>query len=377
MKRANPPKHESSSSDLDLALLVLALAGLVLNLILLWRHGFGAAALAGCGGGGCDKVLSSRWSVVFDLPVTGGGAAAYVGLMVSIMPRFRLLNRMFLGMIAGAALWFVLVQGLLVGALCQWCMAAHAVALLSLAVGSFRIRQDAGGGSWAGSVAQWTLAGFLAIGLAQVYGPVPERHRLSTVPVSIAAGELDAAPRLGAADAGKRVVEFFDYQCAACSTMAGYLETLIGRYPGQVAVILRPVPLEAACNPGLAPSVEHAGSCAITRTALAVWRANPDGFPEFHRDLLRVGPSAVSSRMARELAIGLLGSERYAEAIKDPWIDQQIRANTAEWRRLSRETPKLPKLLLEGRRIVHGLPSDQEEFLEVMTRELDLPAPEN
>jgi uncharacterized membrane protein len=60
--------------------------------------------------------------------------------------------------------------------------------------------------------------------------------------------------------------------------------------------------------------------------------------------------------------------------LNDLWIDRLIKANITDWTALSRDTPKLPKLMISGKRILHGLPSGPTDFIQVMEKELNLPA---
>jgi hypothetical protein len=147
--------------------------------------------------------------------------------------------------------------------------------------------------------------------------------------------------------------------------MSGFLSGLMRKYPDDIAVVLRPVPLDGSCNPH---ADQHPGSCEMTRIALAVWREEPEAFPGFHAALL-AQPEASA---ARKLAVGLIGADRLDQALADPWIDEVIRGNIAEWRKLSAQTPKLPKLIIKETRILHGLPSGEGDFIRVMGRELGI-----
>jgi uncharacterized membrane protein len=358
---------------LDFIFLTLALLGFAINLLLLVRRFSDAAAgIAGCGGGACEEILASRWSSVFGVPVTVFGAAVYFALMLSLIDCFRRSHAPLLGMIAGAAAWFVFVQVVLVGKLCPWCMAAHGVGIAVLVVGLLR----------SGVVKTafiWSVTAFLAIGLAQVYGPVPATHRIDELPpaaqgrsVSFDGGRImhDSAklPLLGSPGAKHILAEYFDYQCPACRTMAGFLDALVARHPADVAVLLLPVPLERTCNAHVTSGNEHPGSCETARIALAVWRVKRDAFTNFHHALI-ADPSPES---ARRLALEIMPPDRLAAALSDPWIDDLIRADIADWHMFSSTTDKLPKLLVRDKRILHGLPSGEQDFIRVMERELGL-----
>lgn len=378
-----------SNPTLDLLILCFALAGLGTNLILLVRrYSDAAAGIAGCGGGSCDEVLASRWAVVFGIPATGFGVLVYVAVMVAVIAGFRRWLPPLLGIIAGAAFWFTFVQAVLLGKFCLWCLAGHGIGLVVLGLGSmrlcafpplvgaFRIL------TWSGAVT------FVGIGLMQVYGPVPDAHRVedagtvsSQAPVQMRGDgrkvsfnggrksyHVSTLPRLGPVDAPHVMVEYFDYQCAACQKMAGYLVALAAKHPQQVAFLLLPVPLDGACNRHVTPANQHPGSCEISRIALAVWRTKPEAFAAIHKALM-ADPSPES---ARRLAMELMSPEELTTSLADPWIDELIQADLSDWRDFSESNDKLPKLLIRDTRILHGLPSGEADFIRVMEKELEL-----
>lgn len=380
MNRENRP-----TPALDFVILTLALVGFAINLFLLVRrYSDAAAAIAGCGGGSCEEVLASRWSAILGVPVTAFGALVYIGLMSSLAIRFKRLHEPLLGMIAGAACWFVFVQAVLFGKFCPWCMAAHAVGIAVVAFGVIRSRTLES----MKTTARWAVAAFLGIGLAQVCGPVQASHRIDDLPAVTSPGlpstrgqgrkvsfdggrrayDASALPRRGPVDAEHVMVEYFDYQCAACRTMAGYLEAFAAKHPKDVAILLLPVPLDGVCNEHMSAGNQHPGSCEIARSALAVWRLKPEAFPVFHRALI-ADPSPES---AKRLALELVAPAQFAAALSDPWIGELIQSDIADWRAFSKSTDKLPKLLIRDKRILHGLPSGEADFIRVMEKELGL-----
>jgi uncharacterized membrane protein len=376
-------KSESRANGLlEWLVLTLALLGFSINLFLLFRRfSDPTSMIAGCGGGSCAEVLGSRWSSVFGIPVTAFGLMVYAGLMIAMVPRFERGFALFAGMILGAAVWFVFVQFVLIGKICPWCMTAHGVGVLIVILGWLRFGR-------LGDMALWSFFALLGISLSQLYGPVPASHRLDdlsgisapSTPPSKTHGrmtsfddgrksyDIASLPLLGSADAKWVMVEYFDYQCEACQVMSGYLEALIAKHPAGVACILLPMPLDGACNADAPAGNQHPGSCEIARTALGVWRGNPAAFPQFHRELL-ANPGLDN---AKRLAAAIISEERKATEMSDPWTDSLLQANIADWRALSQSTPKLPKLLIRGKRILHGLPSGREDFIRVMEKELGL-----
>jgi uncharacterized membrane protein len=351
--------------------MALVLTGLALNLHLLYRH-TGEGGTAGCGGGPCAQVLASRWSVAFGLPVTAFGALVYLGLMAGPVFRGARPAVPLLGAVLGSAVWFLFVQAVLIGEFCPWCLAAHGVGLAVVWAGSARPPGD---------LLRWGAAAFLVIGLAQVYGPLPATHRMEEGTASAAGRPVRegggdsigaaALPRLGPADARHVMVEYFDYQCPSCRVMSGYLAALVDKHPADICVLLMPVPLDPVCNDSFLPGdVGHPDSCGITRIALAVWRENPDAFPAFHREVL--SNPALTLPDILSLARRQVTRARLDVAMDEPWIDELIAAGIADWVSFSGKTKALPKLLIRDKRVLHGLPSGEAEFIRAVEQELGL-----
>ena len=114
----------------------------------------------------------------------------------------------------------------------------------------------------------------------------------------------------------------------------------------------------------------HAGSCALARIALAVWRVKPEAFYGVHRKFLAGDQTGEPEAM--EWAMKALAGADLEAVLEDPWIDEVIRANVEDWLAMSRNARKLPKLLISDRRILHGLPSGEADFIRVMELELGL-----
>jgi hypothetical protein len=180
-----------------------------------------------------------------------------------------------------------------------------------------------------------------------------------------------ALPRIGKADATRVMVEYFDYRCMACRTMHGYLDALVRKHDGKVAVLVLPVPLERQCNDAMsAADADHPGSCQLARIALAVWRVKPSAFEEIHREFLSNDPPDESGAMA--MATALVPEPELRAAMADPWINDSLRTHILDWGILSGATRKLPKLIIRDGRLLHGLPPGEEEFIRVMESELGL-----
>ena len=372
-------------------MLTLALAGFAINLLLFVRH-LAGDAIAGCGSGSaCGEMLNSRWSRVLGVPVTVFGGLAYLALIFAWVARLRVMLDMCLGLILGAAAWFVFVQAALVGHFCPWCMSAHGIGTVIFLLG-MRL-PAAGGGTLSPLRTIGLAAGCSVIGIAllQWAGPLPVTHRIGGFggtqegigtsihargtgrKVSFDGGrkiyDLTAMPHLGEPAARRVLVEYFDYSCPACQRMSGYLTALMAQHPADICVVVLPVPLNRSCNHALASGeTQHPESCELARLALALWHATPQAFATFHQALL----DGASVGSARAMALKSLPANELAATLRDPWIDELIQADIRDWISFSSDTPNLPKLLISDKRILHGLPSGQADFIRVMEHELGL-----
>ena len=374
---------------------VLGLGGLGVNLVLLVRRLSDASAtLPGCGtGSGCETVLGSRWSEVFGMPVTVPGFLLYVVLMLSLTRAGRHLLAPVLGVICAAACWFIAVQAFVIRAFCPWCMAAHGIALALTLLGLPHAARAAG--PWRRTLSHFMLGwviGGVGLIVLQVFGPKPETHRVSELepPPAKAVTLMDDAhsrgegrlevffdgrkgyrveelPHIGKADAPHVLVEYFDYACGACRTMAGHLSAVSAAYPGEICVVLLPVPLEHACNPVLQPlDAGHPGACQMARAALAVWREAPGRFAAFHQSML-AEPTGENANLLAGALLADAGAQ-----MESPWVSSILAANIEDWQAISKGNLRLPKLVLAKRKILHGFPPTEAEFIRVIAGELGL-----
>lgn len=351
--------------------------------------------LAGCGSGsGCANVLGSKWSVVFGVvPVSLFSLMLYVGVALSFRVRAdrgRLLRLLAAWMCIWAALWFTGLQLFELKSVCPYCMGMHG---LGVAIGlSLMIFEGLGGRRGLGV----SLAGLVVVaGLAliQHLGPDLETHRVDVVDVpaghsmndsggvhsegegrlvtfldgskSYRVGEL---PHLGSADAKHVVVKYFDYTCDACRQVDAYLSDYVEARPGELAVIVLPVPLQRECNSHLPPGLpDHENACNLARLALKVWFADSSKFSEFHHQLFEL--KGMPIEMAESLALGLVGDEKMS-AVDDARVECLLQENVVDYGMLSAETPVMPKLLLRDSVVVQGLVKDQKSLEALLDKHL-------
>ncbi|HEX4142285.1 MAG TPA: vitamin K epoxide reductase family protein [Pirellulales bacterium] len=120
-------------------LLALMAAGICVYLA--WAAIVAAGRVAGCGGGDCADVLSSRWARWFGLPVSLPAVVVYGVVLVALWALARgkddhRRQRVWYvlvplaTLILVAASWFSALQLLVLGKLCWYCMADHACAIV-------------------------------------------------------------------------------------------------------------------------------------------------------------------------------------------------------------------------------------------------------
>ncbi|MBO4757295.1 MAG: vitamin K epoxide reductase family protein, partial [Bacteroidales bacterium] len=207
---------------------VAALAGVaaLLLCIIMSVHSLSGAALVGCGAGSaCDSVLGGRWSMLFGVfPVSGLAAGVYLAFLVAFAA-FRLskdeevrelaAKAMLLlsGAIIGAAIWFIGLQIFAEGALCKYCMSAHAIgiicAILTLSAllpekKSLKIWPAAGAG----------IAALLA--LVQALTAPDSVYQDGSGAEAFPMISADEAPIVGNPDAEFVIDLLYDYQCSHC-----------------------------------------------------------------------------------------------------------------------------------------------------------------
>jgi uncharacterized membrane protein len=137
------------------AIALLALVGLFVALYL-WLHALGVGGALRCGTGACETVQTSRWAVLFGLPVALYGVVGYCVVFVVALLALRpaaLLQRGWSVVLAGLAtvgfgftLYLTYVELFLIHAICRWCLgsagiitAIWIVSLLSLRSPATRI----------------------------------------------------------------------------------------------------------------------------------------------------------------------------------------------------------------------------------------------
>ncbi len=362
-----------------LSVAALAGAAALLLCIIMSIHSLSGSALVGCGAGSaCDSVLGGRWSMLFGIfPVSGLAAGVYLAYILSYA--FYMLSKdeeikdfaskamlLFSGAIIGSALWFIGLQIFAEGALCKYCMSAHALGIIcagfTLAAflpgnKSFRIWPAAGVG----------LAALLAV--VQVLTAPDSVYQDGSGDEAFPLIQAGEAPVLGNPEAEFVIDLLYDYQCSHCRKVHQMLPEIIDHFGGRVAFVLCPCPLSPKCNPYV-PKEENRfeGSCDLARLALAVYQLEPEAFPAFDAWLFGSDEDSWRPRPvaeARERAAAIVGPERLDSILPETAISDMIRRTSDLFGRTStRGGGGIPRFVHDYRWVVPV--ADKAEDLEMI-----------
>jgi uncharacterized membrane protein len=134
-----------SPRGLRIATAVLALVGLGIAGYLTWVHYAGLQPLCVGGGGGCEKVQSSRWAELAGIPVAVLGLAGYLAILATLAVRGESASMIaaFLALVgAGFSAWLTYVELAKIHAICQWCVASAVVMALLAVVTVMRVLRE-------------------------------------------------------------------------------------------------------------------------------------------------------------------------------------------------------------------------------------------
>jgi uncharacterized membrane protein len=130
-----------NASRLRLPIAGLALLGIAIATYLLYVRYTGGAPV--CSSGGCETVQRSAYAEIFGVPVAAFGLAGYVMIFAgSLAPGDAArLGQAAVALTAFAfSTYLVCVQVLVIGALCDWCLASDAVATAVTGLALPRVR---------------------------------------------------------------------------------------------------------------------------------------------------------------------------------------------------------------------------------------------
>lgn len=182
---------------------------------------------------------------------------------------------------------------------------------------------------------------------------------------------------LGSPDAEYVVVEMMDYTCPHCRKMHEHIREARHRYGDQLAVVILPMPLELECNKMVTQTDPmHRGSCKISKTALAVAKADPRKFQDFHNFLLADEKKPPTSTQAVMRAFRAVDRTKLAKATRDKSIDERIQRYIGLFNALSNEhrgkdSFGLPVQIV-GDTVLSGGDMTSEELFEAWEKAIDI-----
>lgn len=373
-----------SQRHISVIIASLCAGAAALSAVLLWQS-LSGAAVPGCGGGsGCDAVLSSRFSRVGPIPVSALAIPIFLMMAIAALGASAKWSSDILVALAitaaGAALWFISIQAFIIHAFCVYCTTTH---LLALAAGVLVFtRNPLRFRAFGAAVALILIAALIAAQLLiqpRLY-TITTTQPASQPSASSASNQIslynnrvtiDPAnwPVFGSRRAHHQVVVMFDYTCSHCRREWPLLQQARQHYGTQIALIMIPLPLEPSCNPAIPRVIpEHVNSCTYTRYALAVFRADPVRFEQFH-DRVMQGERPPTLEQTRQIAEELLTSSAFAIALSDPAIEKHIQESVQLYRNVG--GGPIPKLILPTA-VVGGEIYPLQHLYDVLESYLDL-----
>ena len=346
-------------------------------------HSLTGVQMVGCGAGsGCDSVMGSPWAYVLGgIPVSLPAVVSYLLLALCIVflggesPEDRSLDRILWpmmltlgGAIVGAALWFCYLQLFVLHAFCKYCTLLHLLGcvlagLILVAGRPLSLSKGLYGWFAAGLV---SAALFAFVQSRTLPAAAYDTGRTEAALPTFSEGEV---PVLGPQDAPDELTLLFDFQCIHCRRLHLILPDLLEKAGGQYRLHLCPVPLSSDCNPYIpATGVDRfAGSCPLTRYALAVWYACPDAYGAYWDYLLGGGDerAVVAPAEAEARARALLGDD-FQTATQDPRIDAYLHKVEELFGRTSNAEKSGVPRLIHGQKWLVPETDQADELLELI-----------
>ena len=101
----------------------------------------------------------------------------------------------------------------------------------------------------------------------------------------------------------------------------------------------------------------------------SAWRrggAQPESFPEVHKRLFS-RPILTVEEARREIS-RIIPKEKLSQSLKDPWINDLIKANSEDSQTLSAQSVVMPKLLIVDTKVFQGVAKSSDIFVSEMEK---------
>jgi uncharacterized membrane protein len=317
----------------------------------------GPVGLPGCAGqSACEAVATSRWSRWGPIPVTFVGATCFFLLSVVLaIEGFGQISLALALAVAGAGVWFILLQLIVLRRMCLYCNVVHVLGFSVLGLVLFKTLGEATP-SAIGREHAWLMPAIIAslVLIALIGGQLvltPKMYRVEQVtpelenaslghgivtvgdaptlpaPVPVAINEQKAPevserfvsllggrvrlncgdwPSVGPRDSAHWIGLIFDYTCPVCRKTHESIRAALAEVDEAIGVMILPVPTHPACNSTIKQMLPgHGQACEYARLAISVWQSRPERFEEFDRFMFsqnNTPPLGVAIAKAQELA---------------------------------------------------------------------------
>lgn len=385
----SPPTSISPSGKLTFSLVLLCLLGAVVSIQLTRIHVFVHtdpnyhSICAMSEGVNCETVAVSPYSVFAGLPVSIWGLAAYLvmgGLALSALGKRRLHPTWPFGLLLLLASFSVAISAVLafisatrIDSFCLFCMGSYAinVGLLFVSLVAWRqtqvravhlILNDAKALA-ARPIILVVLAssGVVTLGALLACGPSYWRTPgWSDLPTLISGADENGHHWIGAQNPRLTIIEFSDYQCPHCRAAHKATRVLAAKYPNQVQLIHRHLPLDMACHPSLNRPF-HTRACLFAEAAECA--GLQERFWEMNDALFSIQETVKTADVDPvELAVRLgLNRSDFKHCLEDHTTAERIAADVKEG--IARKLTGTPSFLIGEQLFLGKIPDDQFQQL--------------
>jgi uncharacterized membrane protein len=166
--------------------------------------------------------------------------------------------------------------------------------------------------------------------------------------------DLAEVPLLGSETNTHAIVSLFDYTCHHCRLMHPVLTEVQSAFKDRLSIISLPMPLDPRCNHTVTQThPDHSNACAYAHIALALFRADRAKHHEFDEWLFTgERPPPIAQVVAR--AAGLVGTNVLAQALRNPWVAEQIQFDVAIYEIAYRQQRGAMPQLIIGNTVAEG-----------------------
>jgi protein-disulfide isomerase/uncharacterized membrane protein len=173
--------------------------------------------------------------------------------------------------------------------------------------------------------------------------------------------DLTGVPVKGAKDAPIKVVEYSDFLCPYCRSLAESFSAFVPQTAGKVAVYYKQYPMDNTCNDTLRQQL-HAGSCTISLGGLCA--AEQDRFWPFHdRVFARQGQATSRQDLIKVAGESGLDAAAFGACLDRPATAERLRAHIREG--TAAGVGGTPSVFINGRRVTR-----MNDFVAMVDREL-------